>query len=478
MSNDCMTRLPCLLLLLPLAALAEPIAPVVAETSPWTPDFQAVNTEDAAIARIAWEAAFECTGRVGKAHPKIAIHRRAIPGGFLGLAEWDDTGVHTIHLDPKPGRLEEVIVHEVAHAWVQEGPPALVEGRTELLADCIVNHRNGLASLQWDDGRTLRNLPDLRTWNNQEDHGPALLADARTDAYLGASRLLRAAAQLVAAEDLWDPELETWDDFRELVGEAEHGPRLLAAIDAGPEAQKTALDDADLDGLPRITEQIAGTDPASWDSDGDGWWDGEILGLPHMAVAVPFDGSPVCTGLLADGGSTPTAAVGGNVRGEGRLEVRVRQTVAGAPLVVELGGNPSSVTGGLWAAVEGTHLQRSTDCIDAAFGTIWAARPEFSPHIGDFAMALHDVATRAEARWGPTTRRMGLAIGADKTRMDGQVVELSQADVRQAIETGRLEELATLAVSLHRVWDNGTRQWPVATAMARSLEKPEDQPRP
>ena len=84
-------------------------------------------------------------------------------------------------------------------------------------------------------------------------------------------------------------------------------------------------------------------------------------------------------------------------------------------------------------------------------------------------IALHEVATRADARWGPTTRRMGVALGGDRTTVDGQVVLLSTADVARAIETGRLEELATLAVSIHRVWDNGTRQWPVATAMARSL---------
>ena len=157
------------------------------------------------------------------------------------------------------------------------------------------------------------------------------------------------------------------------------------------------------------------------------------------------------------------------------LAIAIHSVPLVSALVVELGGTPNSVTGGIWAVVEGTALQRSTDCVDADLGTIWAARPEFSKHIGDFAMALHEVATRAEARWGPTTRRMGVALGGDQTRMDGQVVELSAADVRQALKAGRLDELATLTVSLHRVWDNGTRQWPVATAMARSLAADQDQ---
>ena len=160
------------------------------------------------------------------------------------------------------------------------------------------------------------------------------------------------------------------------------------------------------------------------------------------------------------------------ISGEARLEV----TRPGGVEMEDLAGLREVCDTALLApVVEGTALQRSTDCVDADLGTIWAARPEFSKHIGDFAMALHEVATRAEARWGPTTRRMGVALGGDQTRMDGQVVELSAADVRQALKAGRLDELATLTVSLHRVWDNGTRQWPVATAMARSLAADQDQ---
>lgn len=444
---------------------AEPVLPTVV---PWTPTFAAVNPEDAALARIAWEAGWECTGRVGAAHETVTILRQPIVGELLGMARWDAGGVYEIHLDPRPGRLEEVIVHEVAHAWVQQGPPTLVEGRTELLADCMVARRNGLATLQWDDGRALRNLPDLRTWSNVQDHGPAVLADQRTDAYLGAARLLRAAGAVVDPVALWAPELVSWDDFRALLSAAPHGAGVLAALDGGEDAQRLALDDRDLDGLPRVTEQLAGTDPTTWDTDGDGWWDGEVLGLPRMAVAVPFDGSPACTGLAATQG-TARAAAGGNLRGEGRLDVRVRQTRPGSPLVVELAGVPRSVTGGLWAVVEGSHLERNADCLDAAPATLWAADPEFAPHLADFALALGEVSARAEARWGPTTRRMGVALGSEQTRIDGQVVELATADVRQALARGRLEELATLAVSLHRVWDNGTREWPVAAAMARSL---------
>jgi len=434
------------------------------------PTFVADNATDAAIAQIAWEAGLECTGRAGTTHNEVKITRASLRGGLLGMAHWDDAGLYHIELDAKPGRLEEVIVHEVAHAWVMEGPQALVEGRTELLADCMVAQRLGLASLQWDDGRSLHNLPNLSTWDNRSDHGPAVLADIRTDAYLGAARLLRAAALVVDPKLLWQSGTLDWDGFRALLAEHDRGTHLLSVLDGSIAAQQQSLNDPDLDGIPSMAEAWLGSDPQRWDTDNDGWWDGELLGLPHMAIAIPFDGSPVCTGLIASGGERATAAVGGNLRGNGRPQVHIRQTRPEAPLLLEATGIGDQVTGGLWGVVEGSHLQRSdSGCTDTRHGTIWAAESQWQSIIPDFAMALHEATVRADARWGPTTRRMGVALGAPRTQMDGQVVQLSSADVQQAVQTKRLDALANLTVSLHRVWDNGTRQWGVAAAMARSL---------
>ncbi len=49
----------------------------------------------------------------------------------------------------------------------------------------------------------------------------------------------------------------------------------------------TYLGDPDLDGMSTLEEQIEGTDPMAWDSDGDGWWDGAASaeGLPVYAGA-------------------------------------------------------------------------------------------------------------------------------------------------------------------------------------------------
>ncbi len=448
---------------------ALPVEAQLTSEEPWHPHFESEQPGDAAMALIAWQAAAECTGRVGRAHDTITLKRRPITGGFLGLAHWDVDGVHLIELDAEPERMAEVIVHEVAHAWIQSGPPTLVEGRTELLADCIVDRRPGLATLQWDDGRELHQMPDLLAWDNMQDHGPALLADARTDAYLGAARLVRVASLLLPEDTLWASDEMSWEDFRAALAQVPRGDQLLAVLDGGAETQARALADSDLDGLPELAERLLHTNPGRWDSDEDGWWDGAALGVPHMAVALPFDGSPMCTGLTSAPGTLTSAMSGGNLRGEGHPVAKIRQTVPGAPLLVELTGKAEHVTGGMWAVVHGTDLSRDRRCTHNELATVWAANPAFTTLVPEFLQALDVVAARADLRWGPTTGRIAVALGAEHTTIDGQVVQLSVADIEQAVKLGKTEELATLAVALHRVWDNGTRQWPVATAMALSL---------
>lgn len=62
------------------------------------------------------------------------------------------------------------------------------------------------------------------------------------------------------------------------------------------ESQKIALSDVDLDGLTNLEESFLKTDPGRWDTDGDGWWDGQQP-VPG-AVAVRPMGGEVCLGVL------------------------------------------------------------------------------------------------------------------------------------------------------------------------------------
>ncbi|MEQ1571570.1 MAG: hypothetical protein ABMA64_38435, partial [Myxococcota bacterium] len=270
---------------------------------------------DVRLATAAWGAAVACTGRDGAALDEVSIERKTVPGNYLGVARTDALGrLYRIDLNTGDARLSEVLVHEVSHAWVSDGPVALVEGTAELIADCIVERLPGLAPLQYDDGRDLSGLPDLRTWSKPVEGTPTELHAVRTDAYLGAARLMRTAR--IAAPDAawWADRRVDWEGFEAALEAA--GPRgraLVLALHGGVEAQRAALVDADRDGLTALAESWLGTDDARVDTDADGWSDPALLGVPAGAVPVPLDATPVCTGTVAE--LAPAVVTGGNLRG-------------------------------------------------------------------------------------------------------------------------------------------------------------------
>jgi hypothetical protein len=92
------------------------------------PTFVSEHATDVQTARDAWRAAAVCAGWEGQAHKEVEIVRGFIPGNYLGRALYDAEGLYRIELSADEGRLAEVIVHEVAHAWVSGGPPALTDG--------------------------------------------------------------------------------------------------------------------------------------------------------------------------------------------------------------------------------------------------------------------------------------------------------------------------------------------------------------
>lgn len=468
---------------------------VAATEGAWAaPRFDAEHERDAGIALAAWGAGLECTGWEGHAHPSVQMVRRKIPGDYLGLAYHDDEGLYRIDLDPTAHRIEEVIVHEVAHAWVSSGPPALAEGRTELLADCIVRRRPGLAPLQWDDGRDVNAMPSLLTWSNRNDHGPAMLADVRTDAYLGAARLMRTASLLVPEYALWPEEGMDWAGFEALLEQA--GPRgelVHKTLHASAEAQRAALSDQDLDGVPRLAEAVLGSDPARWDTDGDGWWDGALLSSPEGAVPLPLDGTPVCTGRAAPPeGSAVVLVTGGNLRGTSVPDPLVRPSSRGpdwvpvpwearhsvgrgmvppnASILVQADGPTHRISGGLWASVDGVGLHADAACISTVDLTVYAADRRFAPLVPAFAADLAAARALAADRWGPEPGRVAVALGAKTSLSAGAVVFLSDRDIDDAVAHGTLDDLARLAVAVDRTWDSGERSWRAAQALARALQ--------
>lgn len=447
------------------------------------PQFVADDPADAALARAAWTAAEACTGWTPKAHATVVIERRGIQKAYLGMAVSDEAGLKTIQLDPDQGG-RDVLVHEVAHAWVKKGPTALVEGRAELLADCMVHRNAGLAPLQWDDGRELTAMPALHTWDSTEDHGPTVNPMLRTDAYLGAARLVRLASLILPERALW-PEADdvSWADLDALlVKTGPVGNPLRGVLLADAATQQAALSDRDADGLVDLGEQMFHTDPERFDSDGDGWWDGAAV--PVGVKPLPFDGTPVCTGwALPATGGTVLLRTGGGLRGAPAPTPQIRvigrawkpttdgvQVPRSGSILVELNGDPGRASGGLWAQVEGQGLVRDAHCVSEATRVVWANEPALRNHVRAFSDALAASLERADSVFGGGTARVAVQLGGGLTTIDGPIVYLSTAEVEQAAATGRYEALANQAVAMRRVWDGSfQRSWRDVIAISRAL---------
>lgn len=446
------------------------------------PVFVADDPKDAALATAAWKAATQCTGWEADAHARVTIERRALHKDYLGLATNDEQGLVSVQLDPdgKP----EVLLHEIAHAWVHEGPTALVEGRAELLADCMVHRDPGLGKLQWDDGRELTALPSLKQWDSQEDHGPTVNPMLRTDAYLGAARLVRLASMVLPEGALWPREDDiTWESLEAMLVEVgDVGQPIRAVLDADVDFQRRALADHDRDGLVDLGEALFQTDPHDFDSDRDGWWDGAAVTAGVQPL--PFDNTPVCTGwALPPTGGVVKLRTGGNLRGapapvpmiraSGRAvqpQVGGVQVHTSGSVLVELAGDAGYASGGLWARVEGKDLVRDAHCRSDGQHVVWAQDPRLRVQVQDFSEALLAALERAETRFGPTSR-VAVQLGGSITTIDGPIVYLSSDEVNQALHRGDVDGLANLAVAMRRVWDSSItrRSWRDVIAVSRAL---------
>ena len=433
---------------------------------------------DVRVAERAWSAATACTGWEGRAHADVLIERGLVRHGFRGLASEDEAGMYRIELDANDPSLSEVIVHEVAHAWVSSGPTALVEGRAELLADCIVHQAPGIAPLQWDDGRALPNLPDLRAWDAGDGLGPSVNPLQRTDAYVGAARLVRLASLVLPEGALW-PEADgiDWLDLDALLAEAgEAASPIRELLRASGSEQSAALSDRDGDGLPELGEQIFQTDPDRFDSDGDGWWDGAAAS--DDVHPLPFDGTPVCTGWATPvTGTTVYLQTGGNLRGapapvpalrigdrtstDGRIPAFTEQSV-----LAELQGDTGRVSGGLWARPQAEGLVPDSSCSQSAGAVVWASRPQLREQAPVVHAAVQTMRGRLEQRFGTRVSRVAVALGGPETRMEGVIFHVSTVDAR----TWSPDEIAARAVAARRTWDSSVRRdWRDVVALSRAL---------
>lgn len=449
-----------------------------------SPMFSAMEPHHAEVATGAWRAATRCTGWEAPATDVVSITVDFLDGDYSGGAWFDGDRIERIAASP--GEPERSIVHEVAHAWARSGPAALTEGRTDLLADCIVRLDPSLAPLDPDTGRDLDHLPDLRRWGGTRDHG---LGDDRIerDAYLGAARLMRVLVTLVDPKVLWPVGGNLgWRDVEELLtGAGPAGDLVLDAIQGGADRQREALSDRDHDGQPWLAELLAGTDPNRWDSDGDGRWDGASERPSLAAVALPADGTPVCAGLSGFG---PESALQVVLQSDLRGEAAVVSLSAGTkrlsddahagialpprrPVLLRLDGGLGSRTGGVWALIGGHDVELDRRCLSTPRWTVWTEDPQSIAFLPAFAASLEEHLYRADALLGRGTRRAVVQLGARDAGIDPDgSVRISTGEVAWALANGRPDVIAGVAVAVHRVSGRDLpRKWDATEGLARRL---------
>lgn len=449
------------------------------------PNFVADHPADARLARKAWAAATACTGWSADAHEAVELRRLPPVGGFDGRAYIDADGLHRVEISGR--HPERSVLHEIAHAWARRGPSALNEGRTDLLADCIALRLTDPNLLDPDDGRDLVALPDLRRWTNPRTHeGSGLLDGDREDAYLGSARLMRVVAAVVPERSLWPEDgALRWRELEGLLVRA--GPKgaiVWDVLQGGLERQRPALSDEDRDGQPWLAEILRGTDPARWDSDHDGWWDGAPP-APVGAVPLPPDGTAVCSGVAAGQDGARLQVRYRATRSARPARVRVRagevwivddpargvRVDPGESVLLALDGGQKAA-GGAWALAGGQSLTNAWNCRSNPRFTVWVDDPAATVSLDAFARHVDDHLHRAEGLLaGPAHARLVVALGSEHVAVREGVVHLSSGLIAWAKAEDRLDALAALAVALHRTWDgpHGVRRWDTAEALTRAL---------
>ena len=450
------------------------------------PTFTAEHKEHTNIATAAWRQATLCAGWEAKSHARVAIRQGLIHGGYTGGALLDDDGLYIIQL--KPDASPRTLVHEVTHAWARFGPAALTEGRTDLLADCIVKRLPEIDVLDPDTGRNLKHMPDLIKWKNpQTDFEDVDFQKTRKDAYLGATRLVRVVAEVVDPQKLWPEDGRlTWSNLTHLLENA--GPRgqaILTSLEGGPKRLRHDLSDQDHDGVPWIGEILAGTSPEHWDSDGDGWWDGAEIPPFPTAQPIPMDGTPICAGRSASRQWDRLFLVRSNQMRGYRLPIlQVRSGEHPAlgdpahgfvlptkdPILISLGTTPTNVTGGTWVIVDGPNLQTNTQCLHSSKATLWTRTPHSSAVMKEILRQLDAHILRSNSLIGkPSKSRYVVVLNSDEAKYEGGALHIPPGLLTWAEHENRLDALAGLAVAMHRVWQDDNKRWDTAEGLIRAL---------
>lgn len=384
------------------------------------PAFVEERKGDAALAEAAWNAAVECTGRIPDVLGPVPI-TRSLPtdSPMAGLATWGGGVPGTISLWPYASAT--VLAHEVAHAWIHRGASGHVEGRTELLTECIQQHRRDLFPNPVDRLTELVDLTDITEWQPFQGRG-----DETGDGYVASFRLFRAMGRAVPPESLWGEDVDTWDEIIAVLrtGEPRSTP-ILRVLREGANAQRSALRDGDLDGESNLFEEIVGTDPKKWDTDGDGWWDGAPKEHPVGAIPFPRSKHPICIPMIPTDTPELLVDVVTQVGGYTTPEPLAYAIDAGGLLTWQAAW--TKMPGGAWARARGDALVTNPHCVNAENAAVRSSDAMASGVLAEVAVGIAEARTAIAAA---LNRELPFAIITLDAEAEGATVDPLSGIVR------------------------------------------------
>jgi len=230
------------------------------------PVFSSEDARLGQVAREAWDGATACAGWEAPHVDLVDVVQVKDDTPFAGKASVGAGGLARVEVYSHSAD-DHLIYHEVAHAWANSGPSALVEGATELLARCAMQ-ANGLdvPPLNLPEaGET----PELATWENTDEESDAV----KHSGYAASALLAEELSTVFGARTLWAPDApSSWFELRlRLAAEGTEGRYAAGLIARDPQLlirTNWRGDDALLEAL---VEEIDYADPVDapplWEED-------------------------------------------------------------------------------------------------------------------------------------------------------------------------------------------------------------------